>query len=63
MVPTALMIFGVCVFRVVWVYTVFAYFGTLTSLYALFAFSWIITSIAEVLYFARCYRKDLALLS
>lgn len=63
LVPTALMIFGVCVFRVVWVYTVFAYFGTLTSLYALFAFSWIITSIAEVLYFARCYRKDLALLS
>ena len=47
----------------VWVYTVFAHFGTLTSLYALFAFSWIITSIAEVWYFARCYKRDLALLS
>ncbi len=63
LVPTALMIFGVCVFRVVWVYTVFAHFGTLTSLYALFAFSWIITSIAEVWYFARCYKRDLAVLS
>lgn len=62
LVPTAIIIVGVCVFRVVWVYTVFAWFGTLTSLYTLFAFSWIITAVAEILYFARCYRRDLAFL-
>lgn len=62
-IPTVIVIMGVCVFRVVWVYTVFSHFGTLSSLYSLFAFSWIITSIAEVLYFIRCYRRDLALLS
>ncbi|MBQ3103919.1 MAG: MATE family efflux transporter [Oscillospiraceae bacterium] len=63
LVPTAIVILGVCAFRIAWVYTVFAYFGTLTSLYSLFAFSWIITSIAEILYFVRCYKRDLAFLN
>lgn len=61
-VPTVIVVMGSCVFRVIWIYTIFAYFGTLTSLYALFIFSWILTSIAEILYFVRCYKKDLAFL-
>ena len=61
-VPTVLVILGSCVFRVIWVYTVFAYFGTLTSLYLLYVFSWTITGIAEVLYFAGCYRKQMSLM-
>jgi putative MATE family efflux protein len=55
-VPTVLVILGSCVFRVVWVYTVFAYFHTIPSLYLLYFFSWTITSVAEVIYFASSYR-------
>ena len=50
-VPTFIVIMGSCVFRVVWVYTVFAYFGTLQSLYLLFVCSWTVTAIAEIIYF------------
>jgi Na+-driven multidrug efflux pump len=55
--PTVIVIMGSCVFRVIWVYTVFAYFGTIRSLYLLYVFSWSITAIAEALYFAHSYRK------
>ena len=58
-VPTFIVIMGSCVFRVVWVYTVFAFFGTLLSLYLLFVCSWTITAIAEVIYFARVYKEQM----
>ena len=56
-VPTVIIFLGSCVFRVIWVYTVFAHFGTILSLFALFPCSWTITAIAEILYFAQLYRK------
>lgn len=56
-VPTVIVILGSCVFRVIWVYTVFAYFHTIQSLYLLYVFSWSITSLAEIVYFIRCYQK------
>ncbi len=56
LVPTVAVILGSCVFRIVWVYTVFAYFETITSLYLLYIFSWTLTAIFENLYFVRCYR-------
>ncbi len=55
-VPTVIVIIGSCVFRVVWVYTVFAYFRTIPSLYLLYIFSWSITAIVEMIYFKRIYR-------
>ena len=55
--PTIIVILGSCVFRVIWVFTIFAHFHTLTSLYLLYFFSWAITGVAEVLYFWRSYRK------
>lgn len=55
--PTIMVIGGSCVFRVIWVYTVFAYFGTILSLYSLYLVSWSITALAENLYFAYVYRK------
>ena len=58
-VPTVIVIMGSCVFRVLWVYTVFAYFRTIPSLYLLYIFSWAITAIAEMIYFKRCYQKAL----
>ena len=58
-VPTFIVIMGSCVFRVIWVYTVFAYFRTLPSLYLLFICSWTLTAIAEIIYFARIYKEQM----
>ncbi len=55
--PTVIVIMGSCVFRVVWIYTVFAYFHTIPSLYLLYIFSWIITAAAEIICFAVSYKK------
>ncbi len=56
-VPTIIVIMGSCVFRVIWVYTVFATIGTIPSLYLLYAFSWVITAVAETVYFIIAYKK------
>ena len=56
LVPTVIVILGSCVFRVVWVFTVFAHFHTILSLYLLYIFSWTITGVAELIYFLHCYR-------
>ena len=58
-VPMFVVIMGSCVFRIIWVYTVFAYFGTISSLYLLYVFSWTITATFETWYFFRCYRKEI----
>lgn len=58
--PTVIVLLGSCAFRILWVYTVFAHFGTITSLYLLYAFSWAITAVAEIWYFLRVYRKEVA---
>ena len=56
-IPTFMVIMGSCVFRVIWIYTVFAYFHTVPSLYLLYIFSWVITGIAECIYFRYAYKK------
>ena len=58
-VPTVIVILGSCVFRVAWVFTVFAYFHTILSLYLLYIFSWTITGFAELAYFLHIYRQTL----
>ena len=60
LVPTFIVIMGSCVFRVIWIYTVFAYFHTITSLYLLYCISWTITAIAEIIYFIYLYRKNVS---
>ena len=57
--PTIMVIMGSCVFRVIWIYTVFAYFHTVPSLYLLYIFSWVITGIAECIYFRAAYKKSI----
>ena len=51
--PVVIIGIGVCLFRVIWILTVFSYFGTLLSLCLSYTVSWTITSIALVIY----YRK------
>lgn len=59
-VPTVVVIMGSCVFRIIWVRTVFAYFRTIPSLYLLYIFSWGITGFAEIVYFIKVYKKQVA---
>ena len=57
--PMVIVILGSCVFRIAWVYTVFAYFQTIPSLYLLYSCSWSLTAIAEILYFVHAYRRTM----
>lgn len=57
-IPTIIVITGSCVFRVIWVYTIF-YFHTITSLYLVYIFSWVITAIFEIAYFLYAYKREL----
>ena len=57
-VPMYIVIGGSCIFRLVWLYTVFAYFHTIKSLYLLYSASWTITAIAEIIYFIVIYRRE-----
>lgn len=56
-IPTAIVIMGSCVLRIVWVYTVFAHFRTIQSLYLVYVVSWSVTAVVEIIYFAGIYRK------
>lgn len=58
MAPTIIVIMGSCVFRLVWIYTIFEYFETITSLYLLYIFSWTITAIVETWYFRKAYKEQ-----
>ena len=58
-VPTILVILGSCVFRVAWVYTIFAHFHTIPALYLLYPCSWALTGFAEILYFVHCYKQSM----
>lgn len=62
-VPTIIVIIGSCIFRVIWIYTIFAYFKTIPSLYLLYIFSWAITAIAEIIYFHKVYKESTASLA
>ncbi len=59
-VPTIIVVMGSCVFRVVWVYTIFAQMHTIPSLYLLYPCSWALTAVAEMVYFVGSYKKCMA---
>lgn len=56
--PTIIVIMGSCVFRIAWIFTVFAHFRTIESLYLLYPCSWAITAVAEIAYFVWIYRRE-----
>lgn len=55
--PAAILILGSCVFRIVWVYTIFEHFKTIPVLYMLYPASWIVTALAEIGYFVFIYKR------
>lgn len=50
-------VFGVCVIRIVWVFTVFSVYRSPSVLYAIYPISWFVTAIAHVSIFIYYYRK------
>lgn len=55
--PTVVVILGSCVFRIIWIYTIFAHFRTIPSLYLLYIFSWTITAAIETVIFLGYAKK------
>ena len=51
--PVVIIGIGICLFRVIWIVTVFAHFGTLLSLCLSYTASWIVTSAALVIYYKK----------
>ena len=51
--PVVIIGIGICLFRVIWILTVFAWFGTLLSLCLSYTVSWTITSAALVIYYKK----------
>ena len=60
LVPTIMVMVGGCAFRIAWIYTVFAWFQTIPSLYLLYLCSWVLTAIPEIWYFRRAFRRETA---
>jgi len=56
--PMIISILGVCVYRIVWIYTVFAHERTLEMLYVSYPISWIITAAAELICFFFLLRRQ-----
>ncbi len=55
-VPTIVSLTGACLFRVVWIYTVFAQNRSLKCLYTSYPISWVLTLTAHIIYFVIVYR-------
>lgn len=55
--PTIVSLTGACLFRVVWIYTVFARYQTLNSLYISYPISWTLTLLAHAICFLFVYKK------
>lgn len=55
--PMLVSLTGACLFRVVWIYTIFRQFHTLQCLYWSYPISWVLTFLAHLLCFAVVYRK------
>ena len=56
-VPMLVSFLGACVFRIVWVYTVFEVWNNLTVLYISYPVSWVLTSAVHLITYLVCYRK------
>ena len=59
-VPMAISIFGICVLRIVWIYTVFAAYRTFEMLVVSYPISWIVTLIAQYVCYGIVKRRTIA---
>ena len=56
--PTVTTLVGACALRIIWIYTIFAHFGTVQSLYCSYPISWLLTFSAHMIFLA-IYRRQL----
>lgn len=57
LMPMFVSLMGVCVFRVAWIYTVFAHYHALEVLYASYPISWIVTALTHFICYLFLYKK------
>lgn len=55
--PMLVSLTGACLFRVVWIYTIFKAYNSLFSLYVSYPISWLLTFLTHTLCFAYLYRR------
>ncbi len=55
--PTIVSLTGACVFRIVWIFTVFRQLHTLQSLYVSYPISWFITTVVHLICFVIVYKR------
>jgi Na+-driven multidrug efflux pump len=56
--PTIISILGACGLRILWIYTVFAKYHTMSILYLIHPITWTVTTISLVICFAIYYKKE-----
>ena len=57
LLPMFVSMFGACVFRIVWIYTIFEQIYTLRCLYYSYPASWFLTALVQTVLFIIFYRK------
>jgi len=55
--PMIVSLTGVCAFRVVWIYTIFANFRTLDVLYISYPVTWTVTFVVQLIMFLVIYKR------
>ena len=55
--PTIVICFGICVLRVIWLFTVVPMYNNITTIVASYPISWAITSVVMVFYYLMWSRK------
>ena len=56
--PTAIVAGGVCVLRIIWIFTIFHFVPTLFVLSMAYPVSWVVTDVALLIYYFRSTRKE-----
>ena len=61
LVPTIVMIIGICVIRMCWLWFVFPHYSTLECIYICFPISWIVTTIVQYFLWLKTYHQFMSL--
>ena len=57
LIPMFISVVGVCVFRIIWIATVFSMFGTQESLFTCYPVTWFLTTVAQAVTFIIIYKR------
>lgn len=60
LIPMFISLFGACIFRIIWIYTIFAEIHTLETLFVSYPVSWILTFAMQIIYYTIVTKKQYA---